>query len=163
MNSGIALYLTIYQFAVCMSCCISYTPTSTTHLIVFLWVYVHACISLDMIACFTMYHVFSEVMTDLYNWVNPKTEKPSPMISKSTYDIIMANSAVCAVHTMFLHSINVSFVPFAGEFCRESTPQSSMTEILDTVTLALKHSSGLTCSELMAKVCRSLSTSICCI
>lgn len=36
--------------------------------------------------------VFSEVMTDLYNWVNPKTGKHSPMISKETYDIIMKHA-----------------------------------------------------------------------
>merc|ERR1712050_380974 len=36
--------------------------------------------------------VFSEVMSDLYNWVNPKTGKHSPMISKELYDTIMANA-----------------------------------------------------------------------
>nr|KAG5695780.1 hypothetical protein BaRGS_013868 [Batillaria attramentaria] len=36
--------------------------------------------------------VFSEVMTDLYNWVNPKTGKHSPMISKETYDIIIKHA-----------------------------------------------------------------------
>ena len=35
-----------------------------------------------------------DVMTDLYNWINPKTDKHSPMISKTTYDLMMAHSAV---------------------------------------------------------------------
>ncbi|KAK7097045.1 ribonucleoside-diphosphate reductase large subunit-like [Littorina saxatilis] len=37
--------------------------------------------------------VYSEVMTDLYEWVNPKTGKHSPMISKETYDIIMKHES----------------------------------------------------------------------
>ncbi|XP_064607569.1 ribonucleoside-diphosphate reductase large subunit-like [Liolophura sinensis] len=35
---------------------------------------------------------FSDVMTDLFNWVNPKTGKHSPMISEETYKIIMDNA-----------------------------------------------------------------------
>ena len=38
--------------------------------------------------------VFSEVMTRLYEHKLPKTGEHSPMISKETYDIIMANSEV---------------------------------------------------------------------
>ncbi|XP_076467900.1 ribonucleoside-diphosphate reductase large subunit-like isoform X2 [Babylonia areolata] len=37
--------------------------------------------------------VFSDVMTDLYNWINPKTGLSSPMISKETFDIIMKHEA----------------------------------------------------------------------
>ena len=33
-------------------------------------------------------------MDDLYNWINPKTNKHSPMISKQLYDIVMKNSEV---------------------------------------------------------------------
>lgn len=36
--------------------------------------------------------IFSEVMTDLYNYVNPKNGKHSPLISKETYDLIMENA-----------------------------------------------------------------------
>ncbi|CAG5126241.1 unnamed protein product [Candidula unifasciata] len=36
--------------------------------------------------------VFSDAMADLYNWINPKTGKHSPMISKETFDIIMKNA-----------------------------------------------------------------------
>ena len=38
--------------------------------------------------------LFLDVMTDLYNWINPKTLKHSPMISKQTYDLIKENSEV---------------------------------------------------------------------
>ena len=31
-------------------------------------------------------------MTDLYNYIHPKTNKPSPMVSKGTYDVIMKNA-----------------------------------------------------------------------
>ncbi|OWF48960.1 ribonucleoside-diphosphate reductase large subunit-like [Mizuhopecten yessoensis] len=36
--------------------------------------------------------VFSDVMNDLYTWINPKTNKHSPMISPKTHKIIMDNS-----------------------------------------------------------------------
>ncbi|KAL9973373.1 hypothetical protein ACROYT_G019824 [Oculina patagonica] len=36
--------------------------------------------------------VFSEVMTALYNFVNPKNGKHSPLISKDTHEIIMKNA-----------------------------------------------------------------------
>ena len=35
---------------------------------------------------------FSQVIQDLYTYVNPKNQKPSPMISKETYDIVMAHA-----------------------------------------------------------------------
>ena len=34
---------------------------------------------------------FSEVVTDLYEYVNPRTEKEAPLISDEVYDVIMAN------------------------------------------------------------------------
>ncbi|WP_027393948.1 ribonucleoside-diphosphate reductase subunit alpha [Aquimarina latercula] len=34
---------------------------------------------------------FSEVVTDLYEYVNPRTEKKAPLISDEVYDVIMAN------------------------------------------------------------------------
>lgn len=36
--------------------------------------------------------LFSEAMSDLYHWINPKTGKHSPMISEETYNIIMKNA-----------------------------------------------------------------------
>lgn len=36
--------------------------------------------------------VFSDVMDDLYNWINPKTKKHSPMISEEVHKIIMENA-----------------------------------------------------------------------
>jgi len=35
---------------------------------------------------------FSQVVHDLYTYINPKNNKPSPMISKETYEIVMAHS-----------------------------------------------------------------------
>jgi len=35
---------------------------------------------------------FSETITDLRNFVNPKTKKPAPMISETTYGIVMRNA-----------------------------------------------------------------------
>ncbi|PAV57924.1 hypothetical protein WR25_23828 [Diploscapter pachys] len=35
---------------------------------------------------------FSDVMEDLYNFINPNTGKHSPIISSETYDIVMANA-----------------------------------------------------------------------
>uniref|UniRef100_A0A3Q0SAM5 Ribonucleoside-diphosphate reductase n=1 Tax=Amphilophus citrinellus TaxID=61819 RepID=A0A3Q0SAM5_AMPCI len=37
--------------------------------------------------------VFSDVMEDLYNYVNPLNERHSPMISKETLDIVLENKA----------------------------------------------------------------------
>jgi ribonucleoside-diphosphate reductase subunit M1 len=36
--------------------------------------------------------VFSEVVVDLYNYINPKTGKHGPLIAKPVYDIIMKNA-----------------------------------------------------------------------
>ena len=41
-------------------------------------------------------------MTDLYNYVNPKNGRHSPLISKETYDIIMANADVSGKKTVIL-------------------------------------------------------------
>lgn len=35
--------------------------------------------------------VFSEVMNDLYHWINPKSKKHSPMISAKIHKIVMDN------------------------------------------------------------------------
>ncbi len=48
---------------------------------------------------------FPAVMDDLFNYVHPVTKKWSPMISKETHDIIMANAEVksdCDGHTIVL-------------------------------------------------------------
>lgn len=37
---------------------------------------------------------FSDVMDDLFKWVNPKTGKVSPMIADDIHEIIMKNSDV---------------------------------------------------------------------
>lgn len=38
-----------------------------------------------------------DVMDDLYNYVNPHNGKHSPMISKETLDIVLANKDVCNI------------------------------------------------------------------
>lgn len=40
-------------------------------------------------------------MADLYEWINPKTNKHSPMISKATYDLIKENSEVRLCYYFF--------------------------------------------------------------
>jgi len=35
---------------------------------------------------------FSQVMTDLYEWINPKNGKKSPMIADDVYKVIMDNA-----------------------------------------------------------------------
>lgn len=42
-------------------------------------------------------------MEDLYNWVNPKTRKHSPMISKETYDIIKENADVSSCYGFYIY------------------------------------------------------------
>lgn len=42
--------------------------------------------------------LFSDVMDDLYKWVNPKTKKHSPMISKEIHEIILRNADVSLEH-----------------------------------------------------------------
>lgn len=37
---------------------------------------------------------FVDVMEDLYNYVNPRNERHSPMISKETLDLVVANKDV---------------------------------------------------------------------
>lgn len=39
-------------------------------------------------------------MEDLYRYVHPVTKKPSPMISKETYDIISSNADVRIILTI---------------------------------------------------------------
>lgn len=41
---------------------------------------------------------FTDVMTDLYEYVNPKNGKHSPLISKEIYEIIMANADVSGTY-----------------------------------------------------------------
>ena len=37
---------------------------------------------------------FSTVVADLYRWINPKTNKPAPMIADDVYQIVMDNKDV---------------------------------------------------------------------
>ena len=41
-----------------------------------------------------LYYLFKDVMDDLYNYVNPKTNKHSPMISKKLHEIVTEHKDV---------------------------------------------------------------------
>lgn len=56
--------------------------------------------------------VFSEVMADLYNWINPKTGHHSPMISKETYDVIMKNEATLNSAIVYDRDYSYNFFGF---------------------------------------------------
>ena len=49
----------------------------------------------------------TDVMTDLYNYVNPKNGKHSPLISKETHEIIMNNADV-SERTNFLLNLDLT-------------------------------------------------------
>lgn len=55
---------------------------------------------------------FSEVMTDLYNYVNPKNGRHSPLISKETYDIIMANADVLDSEIIYARDYDYNYFGF---------------------------------------------------
>lgn len=56
--------------------------------------------------------IFSVVMDDLYNYVNPRNKKPSPMLSKETYDIIMANADRLNSAIIYDRDYNYNFFGF---------------------------------------------------
>ncbi|KAI0314074.1 ribonucleotide reductase [Amylostereum chailletii] len=55
---------------------------------------------------------FSLVIHDLYTYVNPKTGRPAGMISKETYDIVMANAAVFDSAIIFERDFQYNFFGF---------------------------------------------------
>ncbi|KAI9141474.1 ribonucleotide reductase [Paraphysoderma sedebokerense] len=56
--------------------------------------------------------VFSTVVDDLYNYVNPKTGNPAPMISKETYEIVQANSEKLNSAIIYDRDYNYNFFGF---------------------------------------------------
>ena len=56
--------------------------------------------------------VFSQVVEDLYRYVNPKNGNPSPMISNETYDIIMANADRLNSAIIYDRDFNYNFFGF---------------------------------------------------
>ena len=78
-------------------------------------------------------------MTDLYEHVNPRNKKPSPLISKQTYDIIMKHEDVSTDSLVFLrYSHTCIIILFEKSFSRCSTPLLSMIETSTTHTLDLR-------------------------
>ncbi|CAJ0626145.1 10226_t:CDS:2 [Entrophospora sp. SA101] len=55
---------------------------------------------------------FSSVIEDLYRYVNPKTGKNSPMISKETYNIVMKNSAILNSAIIYNRDYNYNYFGF---------------------------------------------------
>ncbi|KAM6494446.1 Ribonucleotide reductase, barrel domain containing protein [Amanita muscaria] len=55
---------------------------------------------------------FSQVIKDLYNYVNPKNGRPAAMISKEIYDIVMANAEVLDSTIVYSRDFNYNFFGF---------------------------------------------------
>lgn len=53
--------------------------------------------------------VFSDVMEDLYNYINPHNGRHSPMVASSTLDIVMANKDVCTTLFFWWKFLNFFF------------------------------------------------------
>lgn len=49
---------------------------------------------------------FSHVIEDLYNYVNPKNNKPAGMISKEVYDIVKANAETLDSAILYTRDFN---------------------------------------------------------
>jgi ribonucleoside-diphosphate reductase subunit M1 len=55
---------------------------------------------------------FSQVVHDLYTYVNPKNNKPSPMISKEIYEIVMANAEKLDSAIIYDRDFNYNYFGF---------------------------------------------------
>jgi ribonucleoside-diphosphate reductase subunit M1 len=55
---------------------------------------------------------FSQVVNDLFTYVNPKNNKPSPMISKETYDTVMANAEKLDSAIIYDRDFNYNYFGF---------------------------------------------------
>ncbi|WP_457615862.1 ribonucleoside-diphosphate reductase subunit alpha [Lutibacter sp.] len=55
---------------------------------------------------------FSEVMTDLYNYVNPRTGKKAPLLSDSTYKIIVDNASKLDSTIIYNRDFNYDYFGF---------------------------------------------------
>jgi hypothetical protein len=53
----------------------------------------------------TGYLFLSDVMDDLYKWINPKTKKHSPMISEDIHKIIKDNQDVSLFKNLYLKQV----------------------------------------------------------
>ncbi|KAF7364873.1 Ribonucleoside-diphosphate reductase [Mycena venus] len=55
---------------------------------------------------------FSQVISDLYNFVNPKTGRPASLISKDTYDVVMANAATLDAAIIYNRDFTYNYFGF---------------------------------------------------
>ncbi|KAI9430551.1 ribonucleotide reductase [Lactarius indigo] len=55
---------------------------------------------------------FSHVVRDLYNYVNPKTGRPASMISKETYEVVVANAEVLDSAIIYERDFQYNFFGF---------------------------------------------------
>ncbi|KAJ7927579.1 ribonucleotide reductase alpha subunit [Mycena leptocephala] len=55
---------------------------------------------------------FSQVISDLYNFVNPKTGKAASLIAKDTYDVVMANAATLDAAIIYNRDFNYNYFGF---------------------------------------------------
>ncbi|KAJ7256804.1 ribonucleotide reductase alpha subunit [Mycena haematopus] len=55
---------------------------------------------------------FSQVISDLYNYVNPKTKRPASLISKETYDVVMANAATLDAAIIYNRDFTYNYFGF---------------------------------------------------
>ncbi|KAF8704496.1 hypothetical protein AX14_013943 [Amanita brunnescens Koide BX004] len=55
---------------------------------------------------------FSQVITDLYKYVNPKNGRPASMISQEIYDVVMANAQVLDSVIVYGRDFNYNFFGF---------------------------------------------------
>ncbi|MFY0482332.1 ribonucleoside-diphosphate reductase subunit alpha [Flavobacterium sp. PLA-1-15] len=55
---------------------------------------------------------FSETMTDMYHYVNPRTNKLSPLLSDEVYESIMANAEFLDSHVIYTRDFNYDYFGF---------------------------------------------------
>ncbi|KAJ7913495.1 ribonucleotide reductase alpha subunit [Mycena leptocephala] len=55
---------------------------------------------------------FSQVISDLHNFVNPKTGRPASLIAKDTYDVVMANAATLDAAIIYNRDFTYNYFGF---------------------------------------------------
>lgn len=55
---------------------------------------------------------FSETMTDLYKYVNPRTNQEAPMIADDVYEVIMSNAERLDSHIIYNRDFNYDYFGF---------------------------------------------------
>ncbi|KAJ7143524.1 ribonucleotide reductase alpha subunit [Mycena crocata] len=55
---------------------------------------------------------FSQVISDLYNFVNPKTGRAASLIAKDTYDVVVANAATLDAAIIYNRDFNYNYFGF---------------------------------------------------